>query len=544
MKFSLSELNDDAVSAINDAEIAAGQQIDRAVEIERLAALDTAQYEVARTDAAGKLGFRASVLDKLRDEKRRELLLDNTKDDVGQGRRLEFPEVLPWSDPIEGDRVASALSATFKRYVRMSDSQADVCALMVLLSWTIEKFSIAPRLCVTSPTKGCGKSTLLELFGRLAYRPLMSGSVTPAALFRAIELYHPTFMLDENEKFLEPGSDFHAILNQGHRRGQYVIRTQGDDHELRMFDTFCLVAFARNGRPPDDLEQRSIVIELERRLPGEQLDVLKDSENLDNLRRMCLRWADDYADDLAGTDPDMGGLINRVADNWRPLFTLADLIESDWPNRIRDASAALLPKRDGDSNDTILLADIRTIFNEAGADRLSSEQICEALVAIEGHPWAEYGKSGKPITKNKLAHRLDRFKIVPNTISIGGKTAKGYHRHQFEEGWKRYLSSTPQDPPNETSQRNNADEMGTSCTSQNVTEKSVLRFESSEKPPSNGHCYVVTFQNPPLGAGEGISEVCGHCGKPGDLREIAYGEFSSRLHRDCEVAWMADCDEA
>ena len=245
-------------------------------------------------------------------------------DAAGQGRPLQFAEIVAWPDEVEGDQVAASLSAAFKKYVRMSAPQAETCALWVLLSWTIDKFSIAPRLCATSPTKQCGKSTLLELLGRVSRRPLMSGSVTPAALFRAIEQHRPTFLLDENEKFLEVGSDFHALLNQGHRRGQYVIRTQGDNHELVMFDTFCMVAFARNGRIPDDLEQRSIVIELQRRLRGEPLAALTDQcEDLNNLARMCLRWADDHGDQIVGVEADMGGLINRVADNWRPLFTLA-----------------------------------------------------------------------------------------------------------------------------------------------------------------------------------------------------------------------------
>src|SRR5262249_36759080 len=133
--------------------------IDRAVEIERLAALDTAQYEIARNEAADKLGFRASILDQLRDEKRRELRLDNARGDDGQGRPLTLPEVMPWADPIEGDHVAEALKATFKRYIRMSEEEAEVCALWVLLSWTVDKFSKAPRLAITSPTKGCGKTT-------------------------------------------------------------------------------------------------------------------------------------------------------------------------------------------------------------------------------------------------------------------------------------------------------------------------------------------------------------------------------------------------
>jgi hypothetical protein len=493
------------------------------------------------------LGIRATVLDDLRTQKRRELKLDSAKTDDGQGRTLALPEVMPWPEPIEGDRVAEALKATIKRYIRMSDAEADVCALWVLLSWAIDKFSKAPRLAITSPTKGCGKTTLLTLLSKLCRKPLRSGSTTPSVLFRVIEILHPTFLLDESEKFLEINSEFHALLNQGHARGDFALRNVGDSHEPRMFDTFCLAAFARNGRIPDDLEQRSIVIELQRRLPGERLDVLRDdrADDLHNLARMCARWSDDYVDDISGTEPDMGGLINRTADNWRPLFTIADLIGLDWPARIREA-ADILIGTEPDSDDSVLLADIKTTFEARDADRLSSEEICEVLIATEGRPWAEYGKSGKAISKNQLAKRLKRFKIVPDTIRVGGKTAKGYYRRQFQEAWDRYLSSTPQETPSETSQRNNPDQMDISVAFQNVTEKAVLRFESSEKPPSNGHCYVVTDENAVLeGEGKTGAQKCAQCGKDGAELEAYYGDASAWLHRGaCEDAWRAACDDA
>jgi Protein of unknown function (DUF3631) len=545
--------------------------VDRVTELERLAALDTGQYEVERKNAAAKLGFRAPVLDELREEKRREMKLDSPSvGDAGQGRTLQFREFLPWPDEMEGGRIATALSATFKRFVRMSDAKADTCAFWVLLDWTIDKFQIAPRLCITSPTKQCGKSTLLELLGRVSHRPLNSGSVTPAALFRAIEQFHPTFLLDENEKFLEVGSDFHALLNQGHRRGQFVIRTQGDNHELVMFDTFCMVAFARNGRIPDDLEQRSIVIELQRRLPGEPLEVIKEEcEHLDNLARMCQRWADDYRDAIAEAPaPDMGELINRRADNWRPLFTIADIIGSDWPDRIRDACAELT-KNDADSNDTLLLSDIMVVFDEEKkTDRLFSETICEGLAAMEGRPWAEYAKSGRPITKNQLAARLRRFKadaeckipIEPKTIWIGSQSKRGYERHQFVEAWDRYL---PQgDSPNRPSGRQTPDETGTSRTfqgvNQGVRETSAgmsgvsglsqpdtprdthltpqLTLQKCEKPAPNGESDTLT---PCRGGASTPQEVCGFCGKPGTLYPAAYGDAETALHTECRAPWIA-----
>jgi hypothetical protein len=515
--------------------------IDRMVEIEGAAALDDVNYDLAAPELAKRLGIRRSTLDSERKKKRRELRLENGNGDDGKGRPLELPDILPWPDPMEGDHVASALGATFKRYIRMSDAQADLCALWVLLTWTLDKFSIAPRLCVTSPTKGCGKTTLLSLIGRLSRKALMSGSVSPAALFRAIEQLRPTFLLDENEKYLEPGSDFHAILNQGHRRGQHVIRTHGDDHELRMFDTFCLVAVARNGRTPDDLEQRSFVIELQRRLPGESLVVLKDDcEDLDNLRRMCARWADDYAGDISDVDPDMGGLINRVADNWRPLFTIAEVIVSDWPDRMRDACAALMPKGD-DSNDTILLADIRAIFDEKGADRLSSEQICDALISMEGRPWAEYGKGGKPISKNQLAYRLAKFGVRPENVRIGDHVPKGYYRRQFDEVWGRYLTLDSEHPPYETLQRYKPMAIGTSTAFQGATEKPDVAVQKCEKPPSNGPCSDVAAQNPYR---EDSMGLCTHCGAGGELLETYYsGPVPVWLHRDCQERWRAAQDE-
>ena len=137
--------------------------IDRVTEIERLAALELVDYEVVRVERAKELGLRASVLDTLRDEKRRELRLELPRGGDGQGQPLKPDDIMPWPDPIEGDRVASSLSIKFQKYVRMSQTQADVCAFWVLLSWTIDKFSHAPRLCITSPTKGCGKTTLLTV---------------------------------------------------------------------------------------------------------------------------------------------------------------------------------------------------------------------------------------------------------------------------------------------------------------------------------------------------------------------------------------------
>jgi hypothetical protein len=523
------------------------EPIDRAVEIERLATLEPIDYEAARIDAAKRLGARTQVLDREVARKRRALGLDDAGEDVGQGQVVKLEDPLPWHDPIEGDRIATALAATIRRYVALPDAAPDTISLWVLHTYIAEKFTVSPRLAVTSPTKGCGKSTLLRLLTQLSRRGLKSGSVSPAALFRAIEQLQPTMFLDENDKYLESGSELHALLNEGHCKGATVLRVLGERQELRRFKTFCPVAFARNGRIPDDLEQRSIVIEMQRRRLDEPLEILSEGscpEQLRTLSRMCARWADDVVDDLVEGDPDMGGLINRDADNWRPLFAIADIIGSDWPLRIREAAAVLAP-REIESTGPMLLADIRLVFLDKITDRLPSAEMCEALYAMEGKPWGDW--KGKGLTPNQLARLLKPFSIRPDNIRVGSQVPKGYCREQFEAAWRRYLAP---DVGYEPLQRYNAHETGTASALQTATEKPDVAFQKSEKASSNGASSVVALQNSPSArSAEDISPHlkvsgphCDHCGKPGNLRQIAYGEFLGWLHRGCEPAWMADCD--
>ena len=346
-------------------------KIDMVGEIERLAALDPINYETARTKAAARLKVRASVLDREVTKKRRKLGLDTDKADDGQGRVVKIIDPLPWHEPVSGDRLATTLAATVKRYLVLSDATADVIALWILHTWVVNAFTMSPRLAIVSPTKGCGKTTVLRLLAHVVRRAKRAGSISPPALFRAIEQFRPTILLDETEKFVEGGSDLHALLNEGHCKGGTVLRVLGEKLELREFSVFGAMAFARNGRLPDDLEQRSIVIEMQRRRADENLSELRDdrSESFQQVAKMCARWADDYASIVADTDPDME-MINRNRDNWRPLFAIANVIGEEWPNRIREAAAILAP-RESETFGIMLLADIKTLFEERNTRPIS-----------------------------------------------------------------------------------------------------------------------------------------------------------------------------
>ena len=92
------------------------------------------------------------------------------------------------------------------------------------------------RSAVTSPTKQCGKTTLLELLSGISARGLPSSNVTAAAIFRTVDKYKPTLILDEADTWMTLSDELRGILNSGHKRsGAWITRNVGDNHEPKLF---------------------------------------------------------------------------------------------------------------------------------------------------------------------------------------------------------------------------------------------------------------------------------------------------------------------
>ena len=200
---------------------------------------------------------------------------------------------------------------------------------------------------------------------------------------------------------------------------------------------------------------------------------------------------------IADYDPDMGALINRDADNWRPLFTIAEMVGADWPERIRDAAAALAP-RESESTGPMLLGDIKAMFDEKQSTAWRRSKSVSANGdggAALGRMEGSKGSSPKPLTPNQLARLLKPFGIAPTgTIRVGNRTAKGYYRHQFTEAWDRYRAEGAEGV-NQPSQRHNATATGTSATSQPSQADPDVTVEKCEKPLGPNDCDGVTVGN-------------------------------------------------
>src|SRR5215831_7529211 len=368
----------------------------------------------------------------------------------------------------------------------------------------------------------------------------MTGSITVAALFRVIEMWHPTLLIDEVDTFVGDNEELRGILNQSHRYDGYVTRTVGDEHEPRRFSVYAPVALSGIGGLADTLADRSVTTILKRRRPNEPITQLRIGrmEHLDDLRRRIVRWVADHEHHIATRDPVMPArIINRDADNWHVLLAIADEAGGEWPERGRRAAEQhqIAVVGDDASRLELLLGDIRDVFDGlvTDKDRISSAHLIERLVEIVPRPWAEYGRTGKPLTQNGLARLLRPLRIAPEQIRFDtGENCKGYHRHTFEETWGRFL---PQNADSQPKHRNKCDEMGTSEIPQPKQADSDVSVAKSEKSNNDGLCFGVSVAE---GGPDESAHVCAHCGQPGG-NQVAFGDDPTpvRLHPQCEAPW-------
>ena len=215
-----------------------------------LAKLSDIEYGQRRKEAANKLGVTVTILDRAVKNKRCET---QNSDDI-------FPPIAPFFDPVELKKLLEELEEVFKRYAVLPDHVTTALALWCVFTYLIDVMDIAPILVISSPEKRCGKTTLLSILLKLVYRPLPASNISAAALFRTIETWKPTLIIDEADTFIKNSDDLRGIINSGHTRPTaYVIRTVGDDHTPKQFSTWGAKVIAVIGDVPDTINDRSII---------------------------------------------------------------------------------------------------------------------------------------------------------------------------------------------------------------------------------------------------------------------------------------------
>jgi putative DNA primase/helicase len=332
--------------------------------------------------------------------------------------------------------------------------------------------------------------------GRLVARAITASNISPAALFRTIDAWQPTLLIDEADAFMKDNEELRGLLNSGHTRDSaYVIRTVGENFTPTKFSTWGAKAIAGIGHVADTLMDRAIVLELRRKLPHEKVDRIRNAEQslFDDLCSKLARFAEDYSEEVRQARPPLPNSLNdRAQDNWEPLLAIAMTASSEWL-RIGTEAALKLSGIEGASQTigTELLADIQVIFKEQNVDRISTEDLIKALCADAEKPWKTYYK-GFPITPRQLANKLKPYGIHSKTTRIGDDLAKGYEKDQLTEAFSRYIPSSPPFPSVTTSQPAPVKDLRAFPS---VTQEDDVTDRNLSKPAPVKDCYVVTDRN-------------------------------------------------
>jgi hypothetical protein len=407
-----------------------------------LGRLSELSYAQRRASAAKDIGIPVGTLDKLVRQARAKA--------AEEGEELPHWQVEPWPDPVDTSELLTELEREFRRYIVLPPGAFEALPLWVLHVWVHDAGDVSPFMVLVSPTKRCGKTSLLTILYYLTPRSELASNISPSAVYRYIEDVRPTLLIDEADSFIRDNEEMRGILNSGHTRsGAYVIRNVEVNgvHKPRRFSTWAPKAIACIRALADTIDDRSIILTLQRKLRTANVGRLRkrDNEVFATLRRKAARWAQDNAALLGDPDPAIPEVLNdRAADNWRPLIAIADLAGPAWGRRAREAACTL----SGDGADTAInveiLADLKTIFDAVSEkESVFSAVLIEQLTADPERPWAEWSR-GKPLTQKQLAGLLRPFGITSRTVYPSGRSGpqgKGYTRASLETAWAAYLPS-------------------------------------------------------------------------------------------------------
>lgn len=465
--------------------------------VKRLATMKKLDYVQVRKATAKQYDIPAGMLDDMIREVQQET--ENAKDDM-------FPEIEPWGESVNGSRLLNEIDRTIRRFIVCEPETAQAASLWIVMTWLMDVVKVAPLAVITAPEKRCGKTQLLDLIGKMSYRPMPTSSITPSALFRSIEMWQPTLLIDEADAFLNDNEEMRGLLNAGHSRtNAFTIRTVGDDHTPKRFNVWGAKAIAGIGKLQDTVMDRSVTLELRRKLDCEQVERIRHAEPglFEILCRKICRFAEDNRETIRNARPSLPEELNdRAQDNWEPLLSIADTAGGEWPDMARMAALKISRDKSPQSTGTELLEDIREIFDMKHIDRIHTHKLVEALCEDSEKPWSTYNR-GKPITPAQLSRRLSAYRIVSKAIRVDCEVKRGFEKKQFADAWERYTNISPI-PPSEsvtTLQTSIGAGSGVTFSKCNVSQNVTRYTEEDDVTLSKRNRYKNETLKPSAGAG-------------------------------------------
>src|SRR5712692_3710278 len=355
-----------------------------------------------------------------------------------------------------GAELLAALREFFTRFAFFRDKRLP----LLLAAWTLgtycyRVFRVFPYLALRSPDKRCGKSRVLDLLSLLAFNasPRLV-HLTESIVFRSPSRNGGTMLLDEVEALKNADKDnfagLLATLNSGFERGGSVLRNEKNangNFEQTNFDTYCPRALAGINTLTDTLEDRSVIILMQRKLAREKTERFSPSrleEEAQALRDRCYLWALTHAVDLAAVYdqadsafPALTSLDDRARDLWEPLVSLMALADGERGDRqttftdeLTGLARDLCQVRDGAAYDSTVVQIVQALQRIVAEKRQAGLWQAQADVTLTPTELTALLKEKlrwEKLSTKGLAIRLNPLGLVSKSTREEETAIRAYH---------------------------------------------------------------------------------------------------------------------
>jgi hypothetical protein len=116
--------------------------------------------------------------------------------------------VEPWPEPVDGDALIRDIIRKLHKHIVISHDGALAITLWIMLAWVHDEVAThSPILDVTSAEPNSGKTTTLGVVSYLVPRAISSVDISRGALYRSIQRWQPSFVIDEFDDVLAAKND-------------------------------------------------------------------------------------------------------------------------------------------------------------------------------------------------------------------------------------------------------------------------------------------------------------------------------------------------
>ncbi len=254
----------------------------------------------------------------------------------------------------EDKNLISEIQGFIHKYIDIEPFFEKLCSYYVLFTWVYDCFDVVPYLRVIGDT-GTGKTRFLKTIGSICYKPIFcGGAITPAPIYRFIEIYHGTLIIDESDfRFSDGFQEIIKILNCGYTKGIPVLRCEGEKGKFspKAYDCFSPKVIANRNRFNDlALESRCITYQMKGR---ERQDISLNlppefEEEALTIKNKLLLWRlKNYGKRKVDTNLLVENIEDRVNQIFLPLLSVIDdeNVRSSMEKFIWDYNQELIKER-------------------------------------------------------------------------------------------------------------------------------------------------------------------------------------------------------